>query len=382
MVSQSRILVIDDEIGICEGVKRALEPTGMVVDYALDGPAGLVALKNQEYDLVLLDIKMPQISGLDLIKMIQEIDRDIICIIITGYATVEMAISAIKQGAYDFLTKPFTVEVLLLAVNQGLERRSLSLEAHRIALLEQETKFLAEEKERLEKLDQAKRKFLSLVTHELKSPVAAVENYLKLILQGYVDPKNQPQILQQCITRTREEGLLIDDLLALGQLEVIESPRVSPVHLEKVLEDVLEESEEELAQKKIQLALQIEPGIPQIEAVPGQARIIWRNLISNALKYSCDRGEISIGIRLQDRNLIGSVQDNGIGIPEEDQKDIFTEFFRAANAKAASIPGTGLGLVLVKRIVESLGGTISVASQVGEGTTFQFSIPVAGVQPG
>jgi len=148
---------------------------------------------------------MPQISGLDLIKMIHEIDPDIICIMITGYATVEMAITAIKEGAYDFLTKPFSMEVLLLAVNQGLERRSLSLEARRIAQVELQAKKLAEDKLRLEKLDQAKRQFLSLVTHELKSPVSAVENYLKLILQGYVDPEKEKQILEQCIIRTQEK---------------------------------------------------------------------------------------------------------------------------------------------------------------------------------
>ncbi len=376
MEDECRVLVVDDEIGICEAVKRALESNGILVDIALDGPAGLQAIKEQEYDLVLLDIKMPQISGLDLIKMIHEIDPDIICIMITGYATVEMAITAIKEGAYDFLTKPFSMEVLLLAVNQGLERRSLSLEARRIAQVELQAKKLAEDKLRLEKLDQAKRQFLSLVTHELKSPVSAVENYLKLILQGYVDPEKEKQILEQCIIRTQEERKLIDDLLALGQLEVIESPQVFPVHLGKIMEDVLEESREELNRKNLHLTLNIASEIPEIEAVPEQIKVVWRNLINNAVKYTLDQGEISVGIRLQDNKLIGWVQDSGIGISDEDQKYIFTEFFRAANAKEASIPGTGLGLVLVKRIIESLGGTISLESRLGEGSTFQFTIPL------
>ena len=376
MEDECRVLVVDDEIGICEAVKRALESNGILVDIALDGPAGLQAIKEQEYDLVLLDIKMPQISGLDLIKMIHEIDPDIICIMITGYATVEMAITAIKEGAYDFLTKPFSMEVLLLAVNQGLERRSLSLEARRIAQVELQAKKLAEDKLRLEKLDQAKRQFLSLVTHELKSPVSAVENYLKLILQGYVDPEKEKQILEQCIIRTQEERKLIDDLLALGQLEVIESPQVFPVHLGKIMEDVLEESREELNRKNLHLTLNIASEIPEIEAVPEQIKVVWRNLINNAVKYTLDQGEISVGIRLQDNKLIGWVQDSGIGISDEDQKHIFTEFFRAENAKEASIPGTGLGLVLVKRIIESLGGTISLESRLGEGSTFQFTIPL------
>jgi len=373
---QSRILVIDDEIGICEGVKRALELNGMLVDFALDGPAGIKILEEEKYDLVLLDIKMPQISGLDLIKMIQEIDPEIICIIITGYATVEMAVTAIKRGAYDFLTKPFSVEVLLLAVSQGLERRNLLLEAKRIAQVEQEAKQLAEEKVRLEKLDQAKRQFIRLVTHELKSPVSAIENYLKLILQGYVDPADEKEILEHCIIRTREERKLIDDLLALGQLEVIESPPVFPVDLGEVLESVLEECQEDISQKNLHLIQNIESVIPEFKAVPEQVKIVWRNLISNAVKYTPDQGEILIGIRFQGSKLIGWVQDSGIGISDQDQKYLFTEFFRASNAKEASIPGTGLGLVLVKRIIENLGGTITVTSHLGEGSTFQFSIPV------
>jgi len=377
MEHKSRVLVVDDEIGICEAVKRALESNGIPVDIALDGPAGLQAIKEQEYDLVLLDIKMPQISGLDLIKMIHKIDPDIICIMITGFATIEMAITAIKEGAYDFLTKPFSMDVLLLAVNQGLERRSLSLEAKRIAQVELEAKKLAEDKLRLEKLDQAKRQFLSLVTHELKSPVSAVENYLKLILQGYVDPENETQILEQCIIRTQEERKLIDDLMVLGQLEVIESPQVTSIHLGKILEDVLEESRGELIRNNLHLTLKIGSDIPEIEAVPEQIKVVWRNLINNAVKYTPEKGEILIGIQLEDSNLIGWIQDTGIGISDEDQKKLFSEFFRAANAKEAAIPGTGLGLVIVKRIVESLGGKICVASRLGEGSTFQFTIPVA-----
>ena len=375
MDDKSRVLVVDDEIGICEAVKRALESNGIPVDIALDGPAGLQAIKEQEYDLVLLDIKMPQISGLDLIKMIHEIDPDIICIMITGYATIEMAITAIKEGAYDFLTKPFSMDVLLLAVNQGLERRSLSLEAKRIAQVELEAKYLIEEKARLEKLDQAKKQFIRLVTHELKSPVSAIENYLKLILQGYVDPADEKKILEQCIIRTREERKLIDDLLALGQLEVLESAPVVPVHLEKILEDVIEECQEDLSYKDLHLTLNVDPGIPEINAAPEQIKMVWRNLINNAMKYTPDGGKISIGLQSRDQVINGWITDTGIGIPNEDQDKIFREFFRAQNAKSASIAGTGLGLVVVKKIVEGLGGKISFESELEVGTTFRFEIP-------
>ncbi len=376
MSEKSRILVIDDEIGICEGVKRALEPEGFQVAIALDGKSGLALVKENGFDLILLDVKMPEISGLDLISMIHQIDPEIICIIITGYATVEMAVTAIKQGAYDFLTKPFSVDILLLAVNQGLERRMLSLEAKRTARMKAEMQKLAEEKIHLEELDRAKKQFIRLVTHELQSPVAAVENYLKLILEGYVPAEDQKGILEKCISRTQEERKLIADLLELGHLEMIESFQVSRINPGEVMEQVIEEFKEEFHQKDLGLLVELDKNIPEITAAPEQIKSVWSNLISNAVKYTPDQGEITIGLQYKDGTLFGRVQDSGIGIAPEDQEKLFSEFFRAENAKKAGVPGTGLGLVIVKRVVEGLGGKITVESKLGSGATFQFRIPV------
>src|SRR5512136_2489078 len=126
-----RILVIDDEIGICQGIQRALKPTGYQVDISTSSDKGLETIQKDHYNLVLLDVMMPGVSGIDLIASIHKHDPELVCIIITGYATVELAVRAIKHGAYDFLTKPFSVDDLLLAVSQGLERRRLSLESKR-----------------------------------------------------------------------------------------------------------------------------------------------------------------------------------------------------------------------------------------------------------
>jgi len=370
------LLVIDDEIGICEGVQRVLEPEGFKVDIALDGMTGLELMRQGGYDLILLDVKMPQISGLDLIPLIHKVDPEIICIIITGYATVEMAVSAIKQGAYDFLTKPFSIDTLLLAVNQGLERRNLSIEAKRTAQAEAEAKALTEENDRLLALDQAKKQFIRLVTHELKAPVSAIETYLTLILKGYVDPDNQKEILEKCITRAREERRLIDDLLELGQLESALSFQLSPVNPGEVLTDVIAEFWEEIKLKRLDLVLDTDHDIPETRAVPEQIKSLWSNLISNAVKYTPPDGRITISLRREGDWLIGSVKDTGIGISQEDCQRIFSEFYRAKNAVDFGAPGTGLGLVIVKRVIESMNGTICVESVLGSGTTFQFQIPL------
>ena len=132
MTARANLLVIDDELGIREGCRRALSPQGYAVDVAGDAAEGLARLAAGRYDLVLLDVMMPGMSGLELLGKLRENDSEIACIIITGYATVAMAVTAIKHGAYDFLTKPFGVDDLLLAVEHGLEHRRLIQEQRRL----------------------------------------------------------------------------------------------------------------------------------------------------------------------------------------------------------------------------------------------------------
>jgi len=372
----ARILVIDDEPGICEGIRRALQAEGLQVEVALDGRNGLSLVKKQGFDLALIDVKMPEISGLDLVPLLHEIDPEMICIIITGYATVEMAVSAIKEGAYDFLTKPFSVDTLLLAVNQGLERRMLFREAKKAARAKREAHKLAEEKARLEELDQTKKQFIRLVTHELQAPIAAVENYLKLIRDGYVPLEKQQDVICKCIVRIEEERGLINDLLEMGRLDLEINHSDELVNVADILLEVLEDCREAIKEKKLNIVNKISGNIPQIRADPGQVKSLWCNLVSNAVKYTQPGGDIEISLKTEENWLIGMVRDTGIGIPEADQGRLFSEFFRARNAKKTGIPGTGLGLVIVKRIVEMLGGEVSLESQLGEGTLVCLRIPV------
>jgi two-component system sensor histidine kinase/response regulator len=381
MAEKSKILVIDDEISICEGIQRALSLENYGVDAAYEGNTGLDQIKKGGYSLVLIDVMMPGINGIDLIDSIHKLDPDIICIIITGYATVELAVQAIKRGAYDFLTKPFSIDELLHTVHQGLERQRLSLEAHRTQAAEAEAQRLSEETRHLKELDQAKKNFIRLVTHELQAPVSAIETYLKLILQDYIPPQEQPGILEKCLARCQEEQDLIQDLLELGHLEVIESFDQSQVELDKVLRAVLEACQGHFDEKQIELHLDIATGLPSIMANRKQIRSLWLNLLSNAFKYTPQNGQIKIKLAVQGDHILAEVSDSGIGISPEDQQHLFTEFFRAKNAKDLEIPGTGLGLAIVKRILKGLNGEITVESAIGKGTTFRFRIPLTPPNP-
>jgi len=375
-MDNAKILVIDDEIGICEGIRRALSPQGLSVDIAMSGAEGMQKIQSGGYDLTLLDIMMPGVSGIDLIAEIHRHDPEIVCIIITGYATVELAVQAIKQGAYDFLTKPFSVDDLTLAVNHGLERRRLTLEAWRLQAIEAEARRLNEEKARLEELDKAKRQFIRLVTHEMQAPVAAIQNYLQLMLDGYVPPEDQREIIAKCMARAQEEMDFIADLLELGQLQVLAKPvKTAPVHLEELLVTVMDNFREQAARKNLRLDLNIAPDLPPVMGAPERFKSVWTNLISNAVKYTPSDGAVTVSLRVEAGNIIGVVSDTGIGIPAGEQAHLFTEFFRATNAKELDLPGTGLGLAIVRQIIAAAGGKISVESEIGRGARFIFSLP-------
>jgi signal transduction histidine kinase len=378
MPQNPNILVIDDEANICEGIKRALAPQGFVVEAATSGQDGLQKIQAGGFGLVLLDVMMPDISGIDLIPAIHQYDADIVCIIITGYATVELAIRAIKQGAYNFLTKPFSVDELTLAVNQGIEHQRLSLEAKRLLATEAETRHLTKEKARLEELDRAKRLFFRLMTHEMQAPLSAIESYLQLMMEGYVRPEQQHEILEKCMTRVEDEKNLIADLMELGRLQVIgPASDTTSIHLDEVLRQMVNEMQSQAVQKNLQLKVDIASNMPTVNGSPKLFKSLWENLIDNAIKYTLPGGEVAASLHVENGQVVGEVCDTGIGIPVEDQARLFSEFFRAKNAKELNFHGTGLGLVIIKRIIEGAGGTIQVESQEGHGSKFSFRLPIS-----
>jgi two-component system, sensor histidine kinase and response regulator len=378
--ANASLLVIDDEPGIRQGCKRALTPQGYHVDIAADGDEGLEKFRTGHYELVLIDVMMPGVNGIELITRIHEQDPDTVCVIITGYATVELAVSAIKQGAYDFLTKPFTSDELLHVVEQGLERRRLSLESQRLQVVEAEARRLEEERARLEELDRVKASFIRLVTHELQAPVNAIITYLDLIQSGYIEPEEQQQYLGRCQERATELRELIADLLRYGRLkETGASELTESVQVDAALRQVIEQFEPQAVEKGLTLRCEIAPDLSPVRSTVEQVRSLWQNLVSNAIKYTPEGGKVAVDLRQEGGWLVGEVKDNGIGIPQEAMGRLFGEFFRARNARALNIPGSGLGLAIVRQVIDRIGGEIEVQSPVEgveRGTTFRFRLPV------
>jgi signal transduction histidine kinase len=375
----AKILVIDDEDGMREGCRRALLPQGHRVDTAADLITGQSLIRREHYDLILLDVMMPDGSGIDLIDPIHERDTDTICIIITGYATIELAVESIQRGAYDFLSKPFSSEELLAAVNQGLERRYLSLEARRLQAIEAHAEELARAKAELEQLDRAKSQFMLAVAHELRAPVTVMQSYLNMILGGHIpEEEMQPRLLR---IQERLQGLLdlIGDLIELArlkQLSDLNAYSLSPQPVAEILEETCDLLRVKAHEKEQELQLQIQAR-PTIMAQKEHLQRIWMNLIDNAIKYTPKGGHIEVSLRVHHDKLVGAVEDSGSGIAEADLPRVFQEFFRSDQAKTSREVGTGLGLAIVQQIVHRYGGEISVESALGKGSRFTFQLPVS-----
>jgi len=371
------ILVIDDELGIREGCRRVLARADHRVAVAATGEEGWQQVQSDQFDLVLLDVMMPGIGGMELLKRVVAFDPDLICIIITGYATIELAVQAIKQGAYDFIAKPFDANALLLTVHQGLERRRLALEAKRLAQVEVEKEELERRKAELEELDRVKSAFTLIVAHELRAPVAAIQSYLRLILDGYIPPEQQRKYLARAERRASEQLELIGDLLELARLQDPDLPiKYEPVDLAESLREVCDLMSSRAQEKQIQFTVSIPEAGITIDADPKHMRQLWDNLVSNAIKCTEESGMVDVTMTVQDEQVVTTIRDTGIGIAPEDRTRIFEEFYRTKAAKAMSEMGTGLGLSMVKRIVETYHGQIDLQSTVGEGSTFTVTLSI------
>jgi two-component system sensor histidine kinase/response regulator len=351
-----------------------LTPLGHNVEVAETGATGLRKLREGTFDLVLLDLMMPGMSGMEALGRIHETDPDIVIIIITGYATVEAAVQTIKKGAYDFISKPFTSDDLTLVVNQGLEHRRLSLETKRLQAIEGEAKELGRAKTELEKLDAMKSRFMLTVAHELRAPVAAIQGYLGLILDGYAAEDNQ-EMVQSAHQRCGELLEMIDDLLLLARMkERATKVKKATVSVAAILEEVTSLLKGEAEGKGLTFRVEIARR-PEMLADREHLNQLWTNLISNAIKYTPRGGSVVASLDEKDGEVVGKVSDTGIGIAADDMPRIFEEFYRTEGAKKVEAHGTGLGLPIVKELIESYGGTIRIDSKLGEGTTFTFTLP-------
>ena len=361
MVPRSKILVIDDEEVVADSCAQILQDGNCEVAVASDGAKGLRKARAFHPDLVFVDLKMPGMSGFAVLEELREFDPTIVAIVITGFATVSSAVDSMKQGAFDFLPKPFTPDELRIITRRGLEKRSLVLE----------TMALRREKEML------REHFAAIVSHELKSPLNAVQQNLFALgveLAGRLTDDQRTR-LERCSSRVNDLLKLIHTWLRVMSTDiekVRESfvPTAVPTWIAKAVEVVAPEA----ARKEVEIRTDIQTPLARVLGDEGTLVEALVNILGNAVKYSRVGNPVQVFARQEGDRIVISVADTGVGIAKEDLPHIFEDFYRGKPGDAPQ-PGSGLGLAMTRRIVEVHDGSISVESELGQGSTFVLNLP-------
>ncbi|NLT66076.1 MAG: response regulator [Acidobacteria bacterium] len=361
---EKTVFVIDDDEIIRLSCEQILHKSGYRVETFGNGYEGIERLKAVKPPLLVVDIKMPELDGFEVIKIVRKIDPELVIVVITGYATIETAVDAMKMGAYDFLPKPFTPSELRLIIDRGFERWRLA----------NETRLLRKQKEEVE------RKFVTLVSHQLKAPLGAVKQYLDVLLYTCRDQFSSEAIewISRSQSRISEMISMIQDWLMLAKLDrgvLCES--ASLCDLGKIIEETLQEYQQIPSANEITLTGEIAPDLVPVRGDKAGLGLLVDNLVSNAVKYNRPGGKVTVRAGREGRSIVLEVSDTGLGIPQDFRPHLFEEFYRVKTPETQKIPGTGLGLVICKRIVDELGGSIEVDSKEGEYSVFTVKLPAA-----
>ena len=367
-----KVLVIDDEAGIRSGVVRILRDFHVTYpfmdeDYTFEileaptGEDGITIIERDMPDVILLDNKLPGIQGVEVLEYIRERKYDIVVAMITSYASLDVAIRATRDWATDFIPKPFTPQELKSSIENITKQLYLKRITHK---LKQDGKKI-------------RYQFLSVLSHELKAPLNALEGYLRMMQEKQAGDRIDDYATHIDRSLQRIQGMrnLIMDLLDFTKIRLErKEEKIQEVDLAEVASQAIVTVQPYAIQMEVNIDLEVRSDT-KIMADPDDMEIVFNNLISNAVKYNKFGGRAEITIDSSDTEAILIFSDTGIGITKTDSENLFAEFVRIKNEKTRNITGSGLGLSIVKKVVELYHGTIKVDSTPDVGTVFTIRLP-------
>jgi two-component system phosphate regulon sensor histidine kinase PhoR len=385
MDNEGTILIASPNPELRAACRRALERGNFSIQEgeSLQDWAG--EEKKENIDVVLLDGKIFQNKREVLyLQDLWEKDANLACILISERESLSRALQAFQAGVCEIVSVPVVPEILSLRVAQAMERRRDSLELKRLHAFEQNFAPLwSVAKGEMATSDLFAKDFLApaafrlTMAHEFRAPLTALQSFLLILLKGYVAPEKWREMIQHAYDRSQDLLNLVDDLMNLATAtQEMSQGNLSRVRLGDELESILPSLKTEAEQQELLLTWTIQQN-PVVMAHAHHLKQVWTNLISNAIKYTPAGGYVRVFLDRQESWAVGKIEDSGIGISPQDLPLIFHEFYRAAEAKKMGVRGTGLGLPLVKRIVEGYGGSLEVQSTVGKGSIFRFRLPMA-----
>ncbi len=385
------ILLFEDDEGQAVLTRDALAAEGFAVEVSATGRGGLARAAQQPYAAYLIDMMLPDLRGVEVLRRIKTLQPDAVAIIVTGHGDEGSAVEAMKLGADDYVVKSPTMGHLValpMVLREGLERRRLRGDREELAnevweharLLEERNAELRRANDALKRLSQAKSDLVSTVSHELRTPLATIKEFTAILadqIAGPVTP-DQHEYLRIIMANVDRLARIISDLLDLAKLDagriVLQK---GPVDVGGLLEDVRQSVHPLAEAKRVTLTMRPPESPLCVFADGDKLTQVLLNLLSNAVKHTDASGEIAVAAALTDGMVQFTVQDTGVGIPPEELPKLFEKFQQARSTPhAGGPPGTGLGLAISKGFVELHGGRIWASSTPGQGSMFAFTVPV------
>jgi two-component system phosphate regulon sensor histidine kinase PhoR len=464
-----RVLVVDDSLVYQDlVVNHVLKPNGYEPLRAHDGEAGLRIALQETPDLLIIDLQMPGMTGIQLLEALREAGSEIPVIMMTLHGSEDLVVRAFRLGLKDYVIKPFDVEEMLAAIDRALtevrlrrERDALTQELMEVnrrleAVLTntEDAVLLVEENDRvilaneatrqafdlddnvtgrplaevvhdgilidvfhrarisgkparaeilliddrtlnaqvtpisgvgrvavmqdithLKELDRMKSEFVSTASHDLRSPLTAIKGFADLMPTAGPLNEQQMYFLDKIQRGVEMIARLVSDLLDLGRIEAEVRMDMEPCDLGAIVEKAVADQRGHADLKQQTLQMQIAPALPSVQGNPLRLSQVVSNLVGNAIKYTPEQGHISVSAVVEGGQVVVMVEDDGIGIPQDDLAHIFDKFYRVKSPETKNIIGSGLGLSIVKSVVEKHRGRVWVRSQIGVGSAFIVVLP-------
>jgi signal transduction histidine kinase len=351
-----KILIADDEQVMRDLFSRLLSREDYEISFAENGKEALDKITENNFDLLLLDLNMPVMSGMEVIAKVSQAKKDLIMIVVTGYATLDTAKEAIKQGCYDYVTKPFDIDDVKVIIEKALHM-------HR----------LCEEKKRLVAQLRIAERLVSLslmgagVAHEVNTVLTSIKLFLEMLKEKSANPKEakKTELMLDEVKRGEE---LIRRFLDFTRPSESEFNRTG---INQVIQRSLAFYEDRLRKGNIEIALSLDESAPEILCDAHKIEEVFLNIFSNSMEAMGSGGKLTIKSEVKNEKMIITIQDTGSGVSPENLIEIYNPFF---TTKAS---GTGLGLSIVHRIIQEHAGLIDITSQEKQGTLVRIELPIA-----
>lgn len=367
--SDIKVLIVEDEELIRDIFRQSLENLGFTVETAEDGKTALELCQKINYQIVITDINMPVMDGITLLKHLKSRWPFIEVVVVSGYASIENAIEALKIGAFDFILKPVNFDHLKLVIKKCYQKIAWQAESFE----------LKEKNLHLKELSEMKDKFLSITNHEIRTPLMIIKGYFEILESQLENLNDDDQEIIGIIKKTTEN--LSDTVERMHTLAQVSKGdwigEEDNVDITKTIQDVYSDLARLFQHRDIAVTLNLPEDSLFVKGNLFAIKLIIRELLQNALKFTQNEGNVEIKLTDLQDEIVLNVKDNGIGIPYNKQNLIFTDFYEVQdvmNHKSSNDEfkggGMGIGLSLVKEIVNSLKGTIQFYSEPNDGTTF------------